>query len=87
MGLGCDYTLCCHLPALPDWLSGDCVAVVHDLGLTTHCDEEGEGDEGVTMVSWGSRGVLRLDFAGEGIAGTAAAGTSGRGSKPSRTPA
>ena len=35
MGLGCDYTLCGHLPALPDWLSGDCVAVVHDLGLHT----------------------------------------------------
>ncbi len=31
------------------------------------------------MVGWG-RGVVRLDFAGEGI-GTAAAGTSGRGSK------
>ncbi len=60
MGLGCDYTLCDYLPALPDWLSGesdgDCVAVVH---------EGGEGDEGVTMVSLGSRGVVRLDFAGE----------------------
>jgi hypothetical protein len=29
----CDNTLCYRLPALPDWLSGDCIAVVHDLGL------------------------------------------------------
>ncbi len=46
-----------------------------------YCDEEGEGDESlsVTMASWGSRGVVRLDFkfAGEGIAGTTGTGTSG----------
>ena len=33
MGLVCDYTLCDRLPALPDWLSGDCNAVVHGLRL------------------------------------------------------
>ncbi len=31
VGLVCGYTLCDRLPALPDWLSGDCNAsVVHD---------------------------------------------------------
>ena len=35
MGLVCGYTLCDRLPALPDWLSGDCDAVVHDLGQHT----------------------------------------------------
>ncbi len=33
VGLVCDYTLCDRLPALPDWLSGDCIAVVHGLRL------------------------------------------------------
>ena len=64
VGLVCGYTLCDRLPALPDWLSGDCVAVVHDLGL--HTVMKVKGDEGVTMVSWGSRGVVRLDFARRG---------------------
>ena len=35
MGLVCDYTLCDRLPALPDLLSCDCIAVVHDLELQT----------------------------------------------------
>jgi hypothetical protein len=33
VGLVCCYTLCDRLPALPDWLSGDCNTVVNDLGL------------------------------------------------------
>ena len=36
--LGCDYTLCGHLPALPDWLSGDCVDVVHDAAAANFLD-------------------------------------------------
>ena len=35
VGLWYDYTLCDRLPALPDWLSGCCVAVAHGLGLQT----------------------------------------------------
>ena len=30
MGLVCGYTLCDRLPALPDWLSGDCIAMLHE---------------------------------------------------------
>ncbi len=40
MGLVCGYTLYDRLPALPDWLSGDCNAVVHDLGLHTVMKKE-----------------------------------------------
>ncbi len=60
MGLGCDYTLCDYLPALPDWLSGesagDCVAVVHDLGLHTVMMEV----KGMRVLQWSvwAAGVL-----------------------------
>ena len=40
VALVCGYTLCDRLPALPDWLSGDCNAVVHDLGLHTVMKKE-----------------------------------------------
>ncbi len=40
VGLVCGYTLCDRLPALPDWLSGDYNAVVHDLGLHTVMKKE-----------------------------------------------
>ncbi len=43
--------------------------------------------KGVTMVGWVSRGVVRLDFAGEGIVGITGVDASGKDSKPSRTPA
>ena len=36
------------------------------------------------MVGWGSRGFVRLDFAGEGIVGITGVGASGKASKPSR---
>jgi hypothetical protein len=69
VGLLCGYTLCDRLPALPDWLSGDCNAVVHDLGLHSVMKKEVMWGKCVTMVGWGSRGLVRLDFAGEGIVG------------------
>ncbi len=54
--LGCDYTLCDHLPALPDWLSGHYVAVVHDLGLHTVMKKV----KGMRVLQWsvGAAGVL-----------------------------
>ncbi len=39
------------------------------------------------MVGWGSRGFMRLDFAGEEIVVTTGVDASGKDSKPSRTPA
>ena len=80
MGLVCDCTLCNRLPALPDWLSGNCDAVVHDLELQT---DEGDRDK----VNWGRWGFVWLDFADEVIVGTRGVGASGKASKPSRTPA
>ncbi len=55
VGLGCDYTLCGHLPALSDGLSGDCVAVVHDLGLYTVMKKV----KGMRVLQWSvGAGVL-----------------------------
>ncbi len=47
--------------------------------------EGGDGGKGVTLVGWGSRGFVRLDFqvAGEGIVGITGVGASGKASKPS----
>jgi hypothetical protein len=56
-GLVCGYTLCDRLPALPDWLSCDCNAVVHDLGLHTVMKKEVMGVR-VLLWSVGAAGVL-----------------------------
>ncbi len=39
VGLMCGYTLCDRPPALPDWLSGDLNAVVHDSVLHSVMEE------------------------------------------------
>ena len=55
--LVCAYTLCDRLPALPDWLSGDCNAVVHDLGLHAVMKKEVMGVR-VLLWSVGAAGGL-----------------------------